>query len=214
MDSLRKPLKYFIVACLALAMLAIPASCIPADAADLIESLLENTDGGEMTFKTSEGETVTVTITREGQAAPESSAEKYIDESEKENVKETVKETVKEKEEKNVTETEEKTVVEKKTNTPDLADYLPTLNCKEDVFKTLGVWDDAEYLRDMGLTWSHIAEELGYHHDKMYAEVEEIIEESLREARDLGLITQEQLEYKYQHYNELALKWINKIYAE
>lgn len=186
-----KALRIFIISFLTLMILLVPASCIPSDGASLLESLLENADGGKMTFVTKDGETVTVTITRETQAAEESDATK----SEKE--------------------PEEKCTEDKKqSDSPELADILPKLNCIEDVFRTLGVWEKADVMRDRGLTWSHIAAELGYNKDNMYARLQEIIEERLHQARDLGLLEQEKLEYKFKYYDELALKWVNKIFTE
>jgi hypothetical protein len=211
---IRRALKFVIVSLLALVMLLTTVSCIPADATDFIESLLEKTDGGEMTFKTRDGETVTVTVSREGQATSESIAEENAEEPEEKITEEPEEKAVKEPEEKCVKGSEEKTSVEKKqADSPNLADYLPSLNGIEDVFRTLGVWEDADRMYDKGLTWAHIAEELGYNPDKMYARLEASIEESLRQARELGLINQEQFEYKYQYYSELAMKWVKEIFT-
>jgi len=96
----------------------------------------------------------------------------------------------------------------------DLADILPSLDCIEDVFKTLGIWEDAAQLQKQGLTWSHIAEELGYDRDRMYRELEEITEERLYHARELELISQSQHEYKYIFFCEKAIKWTDKIFAD
>jgi hypothetical protein len=102
--------------------------------------------------------------------------------------------------------------VDRKDSCSDLSDYLPTLNCIEDVFQILGVWETAETLRDQDLTWTHIAEELGYNTDSMYAALYAIIEAHLHEAKTLGLITYEQYESKLANYSEKALRWINEIF--
>jgi len=96
----------------------------------------------------------------------------------------------------------------------DLADYLPSLDSFEDVFKALGVWEDAHALREEGLTWSHVARELGYNEDTMYAQLQEFIEIKLKEAKAAGLINHEQLEYKFEYFNEIAMQWVEKIFAD
>jgi len=95
-----------------------------------------------------------------------------------------------------------------------LSDYLPVLNCIEDVFKTLGVWDKAHSLREQGLAWSHVASELGYTSDSMYTALIAKIETMLKEAYSLGLLSQEKMEYKIKYYGDTGLKWINKIFND
>ena len=94
-----------------------------------------------------------------------------------------------------------------------LEDFLPSLNSKEDVFRTLGLWEDADILLDEGRSWSQVAMELGYTEEKMYAALQQICEESLHSAKVQGLITYEQYKNKLEYYNELSLKWVDKIFA-
>jgi len=95
-----------------------------------------------------------------------------------------------------------------------LNDYLPVLNCIEDVFKTLGVWDKAHSLREQGFAWSHIATELGYTSESIYMALVVKIEVMLKEAYSVGLLSQEKMEYKIKYYSDIGLKWINKIFSD
>ena len=105
-------------------------------------------------------------------------------------------------------------VEEKPSTNAYLTTILPSLNCIEDVFKTLGVWEDAHALREKGLSWAHVAGELSHNEETMYVDLQEIIEERLRHAKELGLINHDQLEYKFNYFNELALKWVTEIFSE
>lgn len=185
-----KNLKLLGVLLLVPVMLLATVSCVPADETALIESLIKSTEGGKMTFVSDDGETVTITITKESQAADEN------------------------KDSQNPPEPEEKPIADKdKCGSTQLADILPSLNSIEDIFKTLGIWEDAAVLRGKGYTWSHVAGELGYDADTMYAQLQVIIEECLHHAKELGLINYEQYKYKVEYYNEKAMKWVNKIFA-
>lgn len=95
-----------------------------------------------------------------------------------------------------------------------LNDYLPVLNCIEDVFKILGIWENAHSLREQGLAWSHVATELGYNSDSMYTALVSKITMMLNEAYSVGLLSQEKLEYKIKYYSDTGLKWINKIFSD
>jgi hypothetical protein len=95
-----------------------------------------------------------------------------------------------------------------------LNDYLPVLNCIEDIFKTLGVWDTAHSLREQGLAWSVVATKLGYTSDTMYTALVDEIKAMLNEAYSVGLLSQEKLEYKIKLYSDTGLKWINKIFSD
>jgi hypothetical protein len=96
-----------------------------------------------------------------------------------------------------------------------LNDYLPVLNCIEDVFKTLGIWENAHSLREQGHAWSQIAIQLGYgSSDTMYTALVVKIETMLNEAYSVGLLSQEKLEYKIKYYSDTGLKWINKIFSD
>jgi len=59
----------------------------------------------------------------------------------------------------------------------------------------------------------YLAEELDLNEEIMYRELQGSIESSLHHAKELGLINYEQYKYKYEYYNELALKWVNKIFT-
>jgi len=60
----------------------------------------------------------------------------------------------------------------------------------------------------------HIARELDYTADSMHLRLQDIGEEYLREAKESGLITHEQFEYKFEYFNELALKWVKEIFGD
>ena len=94
-----------------------------------------------------------------------------------------------------------------------LEDYLPSLNSKEDVFKTLGAWEDAEALLDEGLSWSQVATELGFTGDKMHEELCKICEAGLHSAKSKGIISYDQYASKVEYYDELSFKWVEKIFA-
>ncbi len=73
---MKRPFKLLLFLTMVLLLLAPAVSCTSADTASLVESLLKNTEGGQLTFVTSEGETVTVTITKTGQSTDAVSANK------------------------------------------------------------------------------------------------------------------------------------------
>ena len=96
-----------------------------------------------------------------------------------------------------------------------LNDYLPVLDCIEDVFKTLGIWENAHSLREQGHAWSQVATQLGFtSSDSMYTALVAKIETMLNEAYSVGLLSQEKLEYKIKYYSDAGLKWINKIFSD
>jgi predicted DNA-binding protein YlxM (UPF0122 family) len=95
-----------------------------------------------------------------------------------------------------------------------LNDYLPVLNGIEDVFKTLGIWDEAHSLREQDLSWYHIATKFGYDSDSMYMSLVAKIEVMLKEAYSAGLLSQEKMEYKITYYSDIGLKWIKKIFDD
>jgi len=95
-----------------------------------------------------------------------------------------------------------------------LDDYLPVLNCVEDIFNALGVWDKAHSLSEQGLAWSDIATELGYTSDSMYTALVAKIEMMLKEGYSAGLLSREKMEYKIDYYSDTGLKWINKIFND
>ena len=189
-----KSTKPFILSIL-LAILLVPSmSCVSGSESDLINSILNNIDGidGEATFYTDDGRTITVTVSGDNQATNEKDAEKN---------------TINKEDEPTNKKTDD-------NNMNNLSSILPTLNCIEDTFKTLGLWDKASELRKQGMSWSHVAEELRLNRETMYRELQEDIEERLHHARELGLINQDQFEYKIKYYNELAEKWVNKIFTD
>ena len=177
-------------------ILLFSVSCVPGNEAYFIDELLKNSDelGGEFTIVTNDGETVTITITKGTQAAETN----IININEKDRESKLLPDQV----------------TNNSTANTDLTSVLPSLDSIEDVFKTLGVWEDASRLREKGLTWSHIARELGYGSDNMHIRLQDIIEEKLKLALREGLINQEQLETKFRYFNELAIKWVTKIFSE
>ena len=189
--------RFLVIPILIVPLLFANLSCVAADEAELINSLLDNLDsmGGEMTFVTKDGQTITITVNE--QSSTETSVEN--------------KET---EEEKNPEEEKKEEEEKKKENHGDLADYLPKLDSIEDVFRTLGVWEQADVLYDQLGNWAHIAAELGYSSENMYATLHTIIQSQLHQAKELGLINHEQYEYKVGLYTEKALKWVNKIFAD
>lgn len=191
----RKTLKSIAIAVL-LALLILPTtSCITSSEGDLIESVLNNIDAvnGEAIFHTEDGRTIKITVTDDSQENAANTGEKNTDENKKD---EEVKDTKDNDEKEN------------------LSDILPRVDSIENIFRTLGLWEKACELHSNGVTWSHTAEELGLSSETMYRELQDDIEDSLRHAKELGLITQEQFEYKFKHYSETALKWVNKIFAD
>ncbi len=190
--SFRKTRKYLVLPLLVLPLLFANVSCVPADEAEVIQSLFDNVAsmGGEMSFVTNDGKVITITVNQEEAAAPAANEEEEYGGDDNSDKPEN-----------------------NNANCPQLSDYLPTLNCIEDVFKTLGAWDIAETLRAQGCTWAHIAEELDYNADSMYATLQQIIRIQLQQAVAEGLINQEQYEYKVGLYEEKAMKWTNKIFA-
>jgi orotate phosphoribosyltransferase-like protein len=168
------------------------ASCISSADGDLVDSILANVDtvDGEAVFHTKDGRTVTITVTGESQ---------------EDTVNDEVKPT------QTCDENKDKQVDDSKEN---LADILPKVDSIENIFKTLGGWEQACELHEKGLTWDHITAELGFDSETMYRELQEEIELRIRHAKELGLITQEQYEYKIKHYSETALKYVNKIFAD
>ena len=189
----KKSLKPFVLSML-LAVLLIPTmSCVSGSESDLIDSILSNIEGvdGKATVHTEDGRTITVTVTGDTQESKEKDVEKNTQDNGKES---TIKNT--------------------EDNKNELANILPALNCIEDTFKTLGLWEKASELREQGFSWCHTAEELGLNRESMYRELQDDIEERLHHARELGLINQDQFEYKIKYYGELAEKWVNKIFAD
>lgn len=190
-----KSLKPFIVSVLLLVLVLPTSSCISSAEGDLIDGILANVNtlDGEAVFHTEDGRTITITVTGDNQTDTDKAEEKTTEDCEdKEN-----------KDEKQNTDTKE-----------NLADFLPSVGSIEELFKTLGVWEQARELHDEGLTWAHTAQELGFNSETMYRELQDEIEARLRQAKELGLINQEQFEYKLKHYGEVALKYVNKIFAD
>jgi hypothetical protein len=169
------------------------SSCLIAgeeDEAELIENLLQKVDAmdGEMTVVTEGGDNVTITITK----GSSTDGQDDIPKDEPKN-----------------------TDVGKDSSSPvNLSGILPSFERVEDVFEVLGVGKDAHILREKGLSWSHIAAELGYGEDMMHAELLEIAEWRLKDAMESGLITRETLEKKFAYFKEIALKWVDKIFAD
>lgn len=188
----KRTIKPFIVSFLLVVLLLLTSSCISSAEGDLVGSILANVDtvDGEAVFHTKDGRTITITVSGESQEDSTNNEEKPT-------------QTYDEKKDKQVDDSKEK-----------LADILPKVDSIENIFKTLGVWEQACELHDKDLTWAHTASELGFDSETMYRELHEDIESSIRHANELGLINQEQYEYKVEHYGETALKYVNKIFAD
>ena len=176
-------------------LLLLNSSCLitgEKDEAELIESLLQKVDAmdGEMSVVTKEGDNITITITKG------SSIESHqVDDNTKD-------------------QTKGPEVDKDSPSSIDMSSILPSLEGIEDVFEVLGVWEDAHVLHEKGLSWSHVATELGYDEDTMYAELLEIAEERLKDAKASGLITYELFEKKFAYFSEITLKWVNKIFTD
>ena len=81
---------------------------------------------------------------------------------------------------------------------------LPSLESFEDVFRALGVGEDAAWLREEGLSWYQVAKELGYGPDSMHFQLKGIAEEFLRAAVEKGLLTSDQVAERFDHFSLLA----------
>ncbi|MFC1940892.1 hypothetical protein ACFLWL_00545 [Chloroflexota bacterium] len=177
---------------LSILLLFLPSCAITdEDETALVERLLQKvgTVDGEITIVTKEGETVTITITKDtssGSQADDNTKDQQL------NLQ----------------------VDKDSSESTGLVSILPSLECIEDVYKVLGVWEDAHTLREKGLNWSHVASELDYSEDTMYAQLQEIAEERLKDAKQSGLINQELLEKKFAYFSDINLKWVNKIFAD
>ena len=180
-------------------LLVFSSACVISteDEAESIENILRELDAveGEMTFVTKDGDIITITITKETPSESQNDDTGEEDTGGAEDVQA------------DGCEGDGEDMV-------DLASILPYMESVEDVFELLGVWEDAHAWREAGLTWSHIAEELGYNADTMYAQLEEIIEERLKEAKAAGLINHEQLESKYALFCGIAMDWVQEIFAD
>jgi orotate phosphoribosyltransferase-like protein len=180
--------RFILISLLCFSSLLFTSACsIPTqDETEMLEDLLNRLDAveGEITFVTKDGETVNIQITKE---------------SSHETDEETG--TVKNASKKEVT-----------TEKP--ADILPSICSKEDVFKLLGISDQAMELRNKGLSWCSTAMELGYTSDSMYTALVAKIEMMLKEACSAGLLSQEKMEYKIEYYSDTGLKWISKIFND
>jgi hypothetical protein len=158
---------------------------------------------GEITIVTKDGETITIKISTDGEEDEESPEISKLE----------VGSVVKVEADK-VEQVEKATKQQPAITDTKLSDILPPLNSIEDVFRVLGVLEDAIAFREKGLTWEHIARELGYTADSMHLRLQDIGEEYLRKAKESGLITHEQFEYKFDYFNELAMKWVKEIFGE
>ena len=190
----RKSLRFILITLL-FVLLLLNSSCITAgekDEAELIESLLQKVAAmdGEMNVVTKNGDNITITLTKEASI-------------ENDEVGDIIKDKPKNTE-----------IGKSYPSSIDVSNILPPLDNIEDVFKVLEVWEDAHMLHEKGLSWHHAAAELGYHKDTMHAELLEIAEERLKDAKESGLISSELLEKKLAYFNDIALKWVNKIFTD
>jgi len=91
---------------------------------------------------------------------------------------------------------------------------LPCLENVEDVFHVLGVWEDAALLHEKGLSWAHIAKELGYGADKMHICLQNIGEERIRATMKCGNLNSDEVEELFNYFDRLALDWVKEIFAD
>ncbi len=215
MNRLRlKKKRVFVIFSIALVLMGTSACQIPGDS-ELIEGILQNVDeiNGEMTIVTKDGETITIKITKDTPLSDEAGGTDKLE----------VGSAV-------ILETDKRNVVERRTETLKVADavttdvapntdtastdILPALESIEDVFKTLGVWEKAVDLHERGLTWAHVAGELGYGEDRMHIHLREIAADRLERAVKAGLINKEQYERLFNHFDELAIKWTREIFSD
>ncbi len=92
------------------------------------------------------------------------------------------------------------------------AEVLPPLESVEDVFRALGVWEEASELLEQGLRPSHVAEELGYTVESMEAQLLEGAKRMLNEARERGTLTGEKAEELFVAYQGLVWHWGDEIF--
>ena len=166
--------RFTLVSLLFVSLLLFTSACsIPTqDETEMLEDLLNRLDAveGEITFVTKDGETVNIQITKESSQVTD--------------------------EENGIAENLDK----KEVSTEKPENILPGINSKEDVFKLLGVLDQALELRNKGLSWSSTAKELGYTPDSMYGLLEEIGERELKDALESEIINQEQMKKKLSEF--------------
>jgi len=91
---------------------------------------------------------------------------------------------------------------------------LPRLENVKDVFRALGVYDKAVLLREKGLSWAHIAKELGYDADKMHMCLQNIGEERIRATMKCGILTSDEIQELFNYFDRLALDWVKEIFAD
>ena len=98
---------------------------------------------------------------------------------------------------------------------PDLSGpVLPRLASVDDVFRALGVWEKAADLRKRGLSPAHVARELGLGPDQMHLHLLRIAEERVAVPRQSGSLTPEQARNLLAHFKQLALEWVDLIFAD
>jgi orotate phosphoribosyltransferase-like protein len=180
--------RFTLISLLCISSLLFTSACsIPTqDETEMLEDLLNRLDAveGEITFVTKDGETVNIQITKE--SSQEVNEETGI-----------------------AINTDKKEVTTEKPG-----NILPGICSKEDVFRLLGILDQAMELRNKGLSWCSTAMELGYTSDSMYAQLEETGERELKDALEQGLINQEEVKKKLSEFTASARKWVDKIFAD
>ena len=192
LPSLRTVVRSSLVA--PLTMLAVlPASaCIMPSEADALESILRSTDAvdGEITIVNQDGRRVTLKISTEDAAETEGSETDTSGPDSPSN------------------EQVGKDGGAGSDGSPcddlDETTLLPRLESIEDVFGTLGKWEKAVVLREEGLTWDHIARELGFGPDKMHIRLLDIAEESVYAAKHAGCLTLDRATELLNQFNQTA----------
>ena len=84
------------------------------------------------------------------------------------------------------------------------ATLLPALQSIGDVFGTVGKWEKAIVLREEGLTWAHVARELGFGPDKMHVRLLDTAEGCVCAAKHAGCLTLDQAKELLNRFSHLA----------
>jgi hypothetical protein len=96
----------------------------------------------------------------------------------------------------------------------DPATLLPRLESIQDVFGTLGKWEKAVVLREEGLTWDHVARELGFGADGMYSRLLDVAEESVYAAKHAGCLTLDRAKELLNQFSHVAQDWVDEIFGD
>lgn len=215
----KKLMKLNLIALLVILLLMTTIACnwSAESKTELVEGILRNVDSanGEITIVTKDGKTLVLKINTdtlvetEGATLetlePDTSVEVEFDDD---------KQLAQRIDAQPVIEKKESGEEEAPHNTIDILTILPRLESIEDVFHTLGVREKALMLHEKGLTWAHVARELGYGPDSMHLRLQDIAEERLKTAIHSGSLTSDQAEELLARFDHLAAEWVEEIFAD